>query len=1187
MIDSKQLVAPAPMSSRLVSIAALASLFGLLAYLGVTLTRDQNRIAAVWLPNAVLIALMLRYHRQDYWTLAAAFGANIIANSLAGDAIGRALGLSAVNSLEIIIVCTGMRRLGRVRPDMAKFKDLMAFSIIGGIVAPVPAGLLAAVILSPAGDVNLHLWLTWSLTDALGLLLFAPSIWVALDSWERRARPSRERIVEWILVLAGGFVVTTLVFLQSSYPLLYVATPVVLLAAFRLGGLGAAAATIMVAVIASIATSHGTGPISLVRGDMTDRLHTLQGFLVVNFCMSLPVAASLAGRAAIARALTASQDLNRSMLDNMREVIFKTDADGRWIFLNPAWEEMTGYTVAESLGWRTTKLLHPEGSDEITDVYPKLVSGALTEATMRQRFGHKSGEQRHIEISIRRLADENGSFLGTTGNIRDITDAVRQQQALAQSEMRFQRMAEAAPIGIFRADAAGNVTYVNEAWCAKIGLTVEQSLGNGWMTALVNVEDYEHLPPWQGFEKPGDVRRRIAHFRASDGGDLWCETVNTPEFDDSGQIVGFIGAVNDITEQRRMERELVERDEQLSLLANNATDAVFRLSLDGRCLYASPSAEGLLGIAARHLIGASLIDRLHPDDRAIVTETFAALVDGRRENQIIAYRSELLHETGKWRWLEANCGLVRDTTTGAPIEIIASIRDVSANKAMEEDLRIARSRAETAAAAKSAFLANMSHEIRTPMNGVIGFTELLSGSQLDEEQRRYVDLIAESGRSMMKLLNDILDISKIEAGQMQIADDPMDLRHMLRAATGLMEPIAVAKGVDVKLCVEEAVPHRSMGDQQRVRQILLNLIGNAVKFTNRGSVRIHVAVTRGQGADELRIDVADTGVGIPADRLEAIFEKFSQADSSIVRKFGGTGLGLSISTQLAAMMGGRISVSSEPDAGSVFTLHLPLREAVGVSLDHPKLTMESDRVPLSSQLRRARILVAEDHDINQALILGMAKQIGVEAVIAANGALAVAMVNQAVASREPYDLILMDVQMPVLDGLEATRRLRAAGFSAEALPIIALTANAYPEDVDACLSAGMQAHLSKPIRAADLQQVIDKYFGQPVSASSTSAMGTAVPPTIAMPIGLEQRYLQRKQEVFDTISRLAGQTSLAQEDFDRVIDMLHKLAGTAGMFGNPGLGDAAARLENELLTSDETAKPWALSRGWHQLVQAA
>lgn len=1286
-------------------IFALATLFGVLAYLGVTLTRDHMRIAAVWLPNALLIAFMLRQQRVDLSLVAAAFMANFVADIAAGDPLLRALCLSLVNSIEVILVCAMMRRLGCARPDMAQFRDLAVFCLVGGVLAPAVAGAIAAMILSMKSGFDIEMWLSWTLTDGLGMLLLAPSLWIAADAWRHRAWPSRQRLVEWVLIVLGGTALVVGVFAQSRYSLFHVVTPFVLLAAFRLGRLGAAAATLIVAVVALIATWAGTGPISLVSGDMADQLHVLQGFLVINFCMSLPVAAALAGRAAIARALQENEALNRSILDNMREIIFKTDADGRWVFLNPAWEPLTGYSVAESLGWHATRLLHRDDLAASTDMYLGLASGAIDDVKQRQRFYRKCGELAHIDVSIRRLTDDQGRFQGVIGSIRDITETVRQERALADGESRFRRMAEAAPVGIFRADANGKVTYVNKAWCTTVGLSFEESLGDGWMTPAVELEDCDSAPLWTGYKAPGDVRRRLVRFRTADDRELWCETVNSAEFDEDGAIVGFVGAVIDITEQRRaterlanserrfqtlanlapagifrtdakglctyvnaawlgltgltdgewqdhgwaralhpedraralggwaaavserrdyrsefrwlrpdgscawvdvlgrpehgpdgeiigyigvtmditerrlVEQALKERDAQLSLLAENATDAVFRLTLDGRCLYASPSTKELIGIDPRQLVGKYLLKRFHPDDAARVDQTFEALANGQTERSIIAFRSEIIDRPGSYRWLEANCGVVADPQSGSRLEIIASIRDISHAKEMEEALRRARARAEQAAEAKSIFLANMSHEIRTPMNGVIGFTDLLANTPLGEDQRRYVELIADSGRSMMRLLNDILDVSKIEAGHMPLAQERVDVRSKIGGVIRLMEPSATAKGIRLTQSIDADVPDAILADPLRLRQILLNLVGNAVKFTQQGQVELIATKAEEPAGPVLRIDVRDTGIGIAADRIEAAFESFGQADASIARRFGGTGLGLSITRQLVGLMGGRISVVSKLGRGSVFTVLLPIRPPV-IDATSPASTAGSPLIDaVQPGVPSARILVAEDHDINQALMIGLGQHLGLRIDIASDGEQVAAMVRDADRAGWMYDLVLMDMQMPVIDGLEATRRLRAGGFSAERLPIIALTANAYDEDISACLEAGMQAHLGKPVTAADLTAIIERHVHAPAAdRAPTQEMQQA---------RLEALYRKRRHETLDAIARLVDTAGHTDDAFEHAVDLLHKLAGTSGMFGEPALGDAASTLEHTLRAADPADRADAILKGLRQLQQAA
>ena len=907
-------------SRLLFSVITVAAIFACLAISGIELTRGEGRVAALWLPNAVLAAVLLRTRASAFpWCLAACLVANVTANRFAGDGWSTAVVLAVANAVEVVlVVAIVQRRCGR-NPRVEELRTLGCLLLACG-AAPAVSAAIAGLQLAAHGEFfDVLSFRSWILADGLSLMIVTPIVMIGIDAWRERHRPTSRELLEWSLFLCGTVAAATLIFAQSRFPFLFLASPIVIVAAFRTGIFGTAVAVAVITVVASTATMLGSGPVMLVKGDVGAKLIALQLFLATCFAMGLPVAAALAGRAAIRRELRDSRDFNQSILDNIQEVIFRTDATGRWVFLNPAWEIVTGYSVAESLGWPTTKLLHQDDLAEAAAVYPQIISGACQQAVLRQRFFTASGQCRHIEVLVRRLFDDRGTFIGTTGNIRDVSERVGYEKNLAESELRFRRMAEAAPVGIFQADAAGKITYVNPVWCAKLGLTLEEMLGDGWMRALKDTVPYEEDPAWTGFHKPGDTKTRVACFRAADGSDLWIETVNGAVFDEHGQISGFFGAAHDITEQRRAtvrleeserrfqtlanlapagifqtdsagrctyvnaawlgmtglaedewredgwvkamhpddrdrvfagwsaavagkqdyreefrwikpdgsncwvdalarpdfdrdgaligfigvtlditERrkaveELAERDAQLTLLANNATDAVFRLSLGGHCLYASPSARDLLGIEPAYLMGVQMLDRFHPDDVKEVMATFAAFVGGEIDDRIIAYRSEPINAPGTYVWLEAHCGLVRDAT-GAPAEVIASIRNVSATKAMEEELRQERERAEVAGAAKAAFLANMSHEIRTPMNGVLGFTELLGRTELDAEQRRHVELIDDSGRAMMRLLNDILDISKIESGQMRVTTESVDLGHKLRNCARLFVEAQIKPG---------------------------------------------------------------------------------------------------------------------------------------------------------------------------------------------------------------------------------------------------------------------------------------------------------------------------------------------------------------------------------------------------------
>lgn len=501
------------------------------------------------------------------------------------------------------------------------------------------------------------------------------------------------------------------------------------------------------------------------------------------------------------------------------------------------------------------------------------------------------------------------------------------------------------------------------------------------------------------------------------------------------------------------------------------------------------------------------------------------------------------------------------------ISIISVCRDISAQVLVEAELRDARVNAEAAARTKANFLANMSHEIRTPMNGVIGFTDLLLLSDLSADQRQQAQMIADSGRAMMRLLNDILDLSKVEAGQMKIADEAVDLPHALRACMKLVMPAAAQKGIVLDCDFADDLPKMIVSDGLRLRQIILNLLGNAVKFTERGSVTLKASTTSGS-TPCIIVAVQDTGIGIAPDRQAAVFDQFVQAETGTASKFGGTGLGLAISANLARLMDGKLSLASVPGTGTCFSLSLPLR-TVEAQVEQITRAEETILVAGGAPLRAGmRILVAEDHDVNQLLMRSMLDRLECETDIAENGLIAVQRVEEAIGQGRPYALVLMDMQMPELDGIQATRRIRASGITAEQLPIVALTANAYADDIAACLEAGMQAHLAKPLHLDGLQAALARWTGAPMQSPMLNASSRFSPK-------IHGRYRQRKAEVMSMLKAMLHMATFTDAEMQTAVDLHHKLAGTAAMFGDEALGKQAQRFDAEAMrwgSADRAAK---------------
>ncbi|HLG88236.1 MAG TPA: ATP-binding protein, partial [Alphaproteobacteria bacterium] len=497
------------------------------------------------------------------------------------------------------------------------------------------------------------------------------------------------------------------------------------------------------------------------------------------------------------------------------------------------------------------------------------------------------------------------------------------------------------------------------------------------------------------------------------------------------------------------------------------------------------------------------------------------------------------------------------TRDGGTISISTNI---SKAKRATEEVEAARAAAEDANKAKSAFLASMTHEIRTPMNGVIGFADLLLDTQLDDGQRQTVERIRDAGKSLLAIINDILDISKIEAGKLDLESIAMSPASIVDAAASMLKAQIAAKGLELRVEHDATVPGWILGDPTRVRQIVLNLMSNALKFTHSGHIVVGCKVDRDGAKPLLRFEVCDTGIGIPEDRRSLLFRDFTQLDRSTTRRYGGTGLGLSICKRLAEAMGGTIGVTSTPDEGSLFWFTIELTECAAPA----ELHAPGDR---SSTAAPARILVAEDLPMNQLIVKGMLTAEGHDVVLVENGAQAVTA-----ASHGAFDLILMDMEMPEMDGISATRAIRQLERPGRDIPIIALTANAMLEDAAACTQAGMNDFLSKPIDRKDLALKVAKWSR---TASETSALADAEDEEIEIfdqgVLAILERLLgketvDRLRDMLRDRLRQMRPVFAARQDQARMAHEAHDLVSLAGNMGCTELADAARGLLTALRT---------------------
>jgi signal transduction histidine kinase/DNA-binding NarL/FixJ family response regulator len=574
---------------------------------------------------------------------------------------------------------------------------------------------------------------------------------------------------------------------------------------------------------------------------------------------------------------------------------------------------------------------------------------------------------------------------------------------------------------------------------------------------------------------------------------------------------------------------------------------------------------------------------LHRDDRDRVLSEIRAQLEGVGNDYHVAYRAR--HRDGSDRWMLARGTIIRDQSAKA-VRVTGSRVDVTDFKQIENELRQAKEAAESANHAKDEFLANVSHEIRTPMNAILGMTELALDTQLTCDQRQILKTVKSAGDNLLGLINDLLDFSKIEAGKLELDISEFSLSAALGDTLRALKVRADAKGLNFTWVVRPEVPDSLVGDAGRLRQVLLNLVGNAVKFTDAGlvSVRVDVADAARDGLLALRFSVTDTGIGIPQEKQQRIFRAFEQEDTSTTRKYGGTGLGLTIADRLVALMGGSISVESEPAKGSTFAFtvrfSLPSEQADSVGAT-PEQGDTAKQDPLPTQTEPLRVLVAEDNDFNAQLIEHLLLRRGHRVSLAQDGRGALALLL----GDSTFDLLILDIHMPELDGFDVTRAIRRRELETGGhLPVIALTARSRSEDRDKCLAAGMDEFLTKPFRAEDLWTVMDRALGLRRERSPINAINDEASPSgaaldrsqILAACGGDESLLQKMCHSFrERIPQhlAAVEDALRQQDAPRLRDAAHKICGMLPAFSTAA-GDIASKLEQVALCGDlEECRP--------------
>lgn len=1006
-------------------LAMLAAIACAVAVVSFILTRETGRTAAIWPVNAIFLVLVMRAPQREWaGLLAALFAGNTVANLIAGDPALRAAMFTVANICEILIVAVAMTWRGSVR--LLRRSSIIRFAA-ACLVACIVSTLIAVSVLEQSGlQLVQHEAFIWFWADFLGLLVYAPILWIVLSPAQLPSRESKPAYLTPELLLV--VVATVAVFAQSELPLLFLVPPALVLLAVRKGLEGAAVGMVAITIVSILFTLADRGPTMLVEGDPQIRVLVLQVFLAANALMALSAGATAAERA---RLITRMKVTKRRMAErSTRERLMIKQA-----------------LLAEHIGQVGYWTVRPGTGDtywspEVYRIYG--VSPETFDPEMEDGLAPFVPEDREM-----------------------VADVIR-RSIQARSGWQFEADLE---------KPSGEIVRVRSV---------------------------------------GELRL-------------------TPD----GDVDMIFGVFKDVTEDHRLLEQIREKEALYRLLADNSSDLIARYGRDSVFTYLSPSVEAILGYRPEDLVGRTTAALIHPDDLEHVYEIWRV---GLASGLPFAVHYRAIHRDGSIRWMEARPTISRDDD-GEIVAYVDTIRDVSDRHEREMALAEAIAAAETASRAKADFLSSMSHEIRTPLNGVLGFADLLMKGELAGDQRHYAGRIQSSARALLSIVNDILDFSRIEAGKMTIMSRPFALSGLVAEAVDLVR----AAYPDPRLSITVKGPRVGkdiiLGDEDRIRQILLNTIGNAAKFTGQGAVEIAWSIRKGC----LRLVVRDTGPGIPPDRIESVFDSFSQADASISRNFGGTGLGLSISRSLARLMDGDITVRSRPGKGTQVALELPAVPAPATGAITP------DRgAPITVARRGVRVLVVDDVDINRELLEIGLGQAGHTVTSVDSGEAALS----ALQSGPAVDVILMDIQMPGMDGMAATRAIRDLPGPAGRVPVIGLSANVLPEQVAACKAAGMTEHLGKPVAMDRLVERIDQLCDGPADKREAPAVMDGNPAVEA----LKLRYLDHLAGIPAELASLLADGPIPRRNA-ALAALAHRLAGTSASLGFNTVWEAAARLD--------------------------
>ncbi len=808
------------------------------------------------------------------------------------------------------------------------------------------------------------------------------------------------------------------------------------------------------------------------------------------------------------------------------------------------------------------------------------------------RYCHPDGALRWLQGQSTPETLDDGSilwhgFITDIGEKKGLEELLQRSTKITEHAQRtaqmFQSTIEQHSI-TSTTDAHGIIQTINDAFCLISGYTRDELIGKDHRLINSGIHERSFWDQMWGTIRSGKPWRAEVCNRAKDGNLYWVDTIIAPFTDEQGEIERIISIRMDITARKHAEQELKKVSQRLSLALTGGDVGTWDYDVVHNTLTWDALMYQLYGITPDQFAGAyeAWHRCVHPDDQERCSQSIAKALSGEADFDT---EFRVVWPDGSEHVIRGRALVQRDATSKA-LRMFGTNWDITDNRRQHHELMVAKEKAEAASKAKADFLAVMSHEIRTPMNGVIGMTNLLVKTKLDAEQREYAETVRSCGESLLTLINDIMDFSKLEAGRVDLECIPFSPAQIIEEVVMLFTGQAEQKGIELVYQLPAKLPARLMGDPTRLRQILLNLLSNALKFTLRGrvEVRLENCVKHGE-RHPFQIVVRDTGIGMTPEQIARLGEAFTQADSSTTRRFGGSGLGMTITKALIHLMNGTVQVESMPEQGTTFRVGLEMAVAPATVSSPPTGRQSQDQRRTSdsgtgNSLHLGRVLIAEDAMVNQRLIIAMMKHFATTIDVVDNGVKALAA-----ASTNVYDCVLMDCQMPEMDGYQATREIRAREqrLGLPRTPIIALTAHAMQGAREECLAAGMDDYLSKPLRENDLIGVLERRFG-PRSEPQAPA-----DPLIALRRIMDENDIRNvAAAVVDEYPRLLLNIERARENDDRssMARLAHSFKGSAAGLELDTLKALASAIESHAAKSSAADLQTLVDRLKHEAQNA-